>query len=697
MTAKTPPSKGFVMDYTLLNSSYTNYIFQGDTTYYISGALNLGGTNTFEGGAVLKFTNGASLSIANNFYCKSTAYRPIIFTAKDDNAVGQPISGSTGNPHTNFYANPALSVTSVKNGATFANFRICYAQQAIFSSGSVFALADGQIVDCQNGISVTSTSSGLSGLGAYNLLFANVLTNFNQVNTTRTSYIVTNVNSTFSGSYCLMSVVSTVANFAYQNCIFCNVSNFLNFSGPNDSSLSITGDHNGFYNSLLTNSFFSLTSPVTNTFYPFQSVGAGGYYLNPNCAFTNAGNGGVGNYVLTNLASRTTYAPIICSNLTFSVPTNFGTQVARDNTGNPSLGYHYDPLDYVFGAVTVSSNISFSAGTAVGWFNGGSGVGYGIYLNGTAQTTLAGSATNPCILARNDMVQETVNNLWTNYSTLGGFVAYGGNSAPSTAPVLNLDFTHCYAHNYEGEFFCDYGDGTLLLVNALNSEFYSGDAVGAYVQLDFTNCLGARASLGANNSGSATAVTMRNCTFYGGNLAANRTSGSTWPVVVENTAFDATTFTNFNAPSGGLTNVTYCNFNSFDLGAARTPEEGANDLTITNGYNWQTNWFGNYYSPTNSRLIQAGSTTANLIGLYHFTTQTNQMPEGDAVVDIGYHYVAVGANGQPLDSNGDGIPDYLADANGDGIYDAGDLVNWLISPFNGLSSANGLSVFTPLQ
>jgi len=39
----------------------------------------------------------------------------------------------------------------------------------------------------------------------------------------------------------------------------------------------------------------------------------------------------------------------------------------------------------------------------------------------------------------------------------------------------------------------------------------------------------------------------------------------------------------------------------------------------------------------------------------------------------------------------------LEDANGNGIFDAGDLGNWLISPYNGLTSASGLSVFTPLK
>jgi hypothetical protein len=60
-------------------------------------------------------------------------------------------------------------------------------------------------------------------------------------------------------------------------------------------------------------------------------------------------------------------------------------------------------------------------------------------------------------------------------------------------------------------------------------------------------------------------------------------------------------------------------------------------------------------------LIDAGHTTADQVGLFYFTTQTSQVNENTTIVDIGYHYVAANANGMPVDSNNDGIPDY-ADA-----------------------------------
>jgi hypothetical protein len=662
--ARVAPTRGFVLDYIALSGGYTNYTFQADSVYYISAPCNLYGTNIFEGGAVLKYaTNGSVCLIPGGgvstpgLIWKGSAYDPVVFTAVTDNTVGQSISSGTPS---GYYGNPMLEL-AVPSPLPCTGWRMSFAKTGLELVGVSAKLYDAQFIGCQNGVT-------LSGAGGWlgNALFANTVTNF----ILGGSSAVTAENTTFSGSALLASgpAVNQGAVLALTNCILANVTSLL--AGVFQSAV---GNDNGFYatpySASLSPTYFS------TTIYPFQSVLGGGYYLANGCIFHGVGTATLDPTLWELLASKTTHGPVVYSNTVFSVATSFGPQVARDTNAAPDLGWHYDALDYIFGGANATTNLTFTAGTAVGWFNGGpwsgSSQGYGIALNGSAQATFTGTATSPCIMARNNMVQEGTMGAWTDQAYLGGFIGLGGNNTQATAPTLNLDFTHFYSRNNDGAFFRDYGDGTLIVINANNSEFYAGSAGGYMMYFNFTNCLAMRAGLGVNCF-CAGRVTMCDCTYYGGLLGGER-SGATWPVVVQNCAFDGTSFTYMDDPSNGNTNITYCNFNSFDLGAMRTPREGTNDLTITNGYNWETSWFGNYYLPTNSPLITKGSCPANLVGLYHFTTQTNQLVEGTNIVDIGYHYVATDAYGNPLDTNGDGIPDYLEDANGDGLADDGEI------------------------
>jgi hypothetical protein len=98
---------------------------------------------------------------------------------------------------------------------------------------------------------------------------------------------------------------------------------------------------------------------------------------------------------------------------------------------------------------------------------------------------------------------------------------------------------------------------------------------------------------------------------------------------------------------------------------------GAADVLLSSLV-YQSGPLGDFYQPTNSALINTGSVTANLNSLYHYTTTTNQVKETNSVVDVGYHYVAWDNNGYAIDSDGDGIPDYLEDSNGNGLVNSGE-------------------------
>ena len=202
----------------------------------------------------------------------------------------------------------------------------------------------------------------------------------------------------------------------------------------------------------------------------------------------------------------------------------------------------------------------------------------------------------------------------------------------------------------------------LLKVTANNCEFW-GSSMGGYWEYYYlTNNLFDRVYLGIVGGNDAL-MTLRNCTMRGGSVSLNW--GETWPIRIENCSFDGTDLSGIEDSSGGDTNILYCDHNAIITNLTTLPATGGHDVVVTT-FNWQSSWFGNYYLPTNSPLINAGSTTADHVGLYHFTTQTNQVPETNSIVDIGYHYVATDAYGNPLDSNGNGIPDYVEDCAGTG-------------------------------
>ena len=108
--------------------------------------------------------------------------------------------------------------------------------------------------------------------------------------------------------------------------------------------------------------------------------------------------------------------------------------------------------------------------------------------------------------------------------------------------------------------------------------------------------------------------------------------------------------------------------------------DAANEKVLPSAPLYQIGPFGNFYLPTNTALYGAGSRTPANAGLYHYTTRLDQVKEGSEPaghnVNIGVHYVAANNYGLPMDSDGDGIPDYVEDANGNGLWDQGIETDW---------------------
>jgi hypothetical protein len=641
LAARLPSGPAYVLDYVTFNdyTFYTNYTFQGDTTYFFNGHAFFQGTTTIEGGAVSKYARGVYVTFFGPVNCQTGPYRPAIFTAIDDNSVGAAISGSTGVP-SGVYAFEAFEC---KTNVDLEYLHINYTSAGInFWAGPVNILRNCQF---NNNASAISTSASLDvgnvliQNGAYSAFYISP-----GINVTAENITIHNAGSVVSGS-----------NLSITNSLF----------------ICVTNVANGF-----TGSFNATNSSDAGV---FQVAGAGSHYLSTTSIYHNAGTPNIPAALLADLQAKTTYPPIIYSNINFTIPTTLTPQALRYTSAAPDLGYHYDPLDYIFGGVNASANITVTAGTAVGWFElpGNGGPGYGLGLLNGISATFIGTATVPCAFVRYSAVQEGGNGLWQDKGWLGGIVNVDSYD-PANPAALITSFTHFSAPANDSNLFRDGTDGQPLIVQGTDDELLNGGG-GYNLLISFTNCLFLRSSIGNSTSATYPYEIYRNCTFHGGSLGFGHWESGPpyWYSSLSDCAFEGTTFS-IDDPFGFDTTYANYNYNAFLAGAAQPPAEGANTINVP-FYNWQTSWFGNFYLPPYSALIDAGNTTADQVGLYHFTTQTNQTIEGSSPVDIGYHYVATDANGNPLDSNGDGIPDYAEDVNGNGLVDNGE-TSWAALP-----------------
>src|SRR5205814_661770 len=132
-----------------------------------------------------------------------------------------------------------------------------------------------------------------------------------------------------------------------------------------------------------------ITIVTNNAAQIFQTVGGGSSYLATNSPYRNAGSTNLSQAMLATLRQTTTYPPIVYTNVTISADTNFSPHAQRD-TDLPDLGYHYDPLDYLFGGVIAAANLTFAPATAAGWFRT-SGHPVGIQLNDRKSASFNGT------------------------------------------------------------------------------------------------------------------------------------------------------------------------------------------------------------------------------------------------------------------------------------------------------------------
>jgi len=352
------------------------------------------------------------------------------------------------------------------------------------------------------------------------------------------------------------------------------------------------------------------------------------------------------------------------------------TPVAQRDTAGPALGWHYDPIDYIAACSVSNATLLLTNGVALAYYDNLS-----IWLQDGSQLVSQGAPNYRNYLVYYGLVQEQPVNLWgvTNAVAQSLPIApqpFGSSANPSIflrltticAPTgeTNLLNTGDTGQVISGLTLRDcevYGAGA----NWLMSESNNTPVVG------LTNNVFHRVPFAISN---AATITSFNNLFYGTTntnafTVSIRHRGANSPNTNENNVFDGVTasldgLVGYNAYLHGATNSTF----------------QTND--IRTNLTWLGGALGVYYQATNSPLLTNGSTYATNLGLYHYTVTTNNAVEGTNIVSRGYHYVAVGTNGLPLDYNGDGIPDYLEDANGNGVVDSGE-IDWLVAGDLGLT------------
>ena len=649
----------------------TAVTFQSSTNLLITGSLYLNGAVTFEP-IVVKYKANAFMQINSTLTLKNFGqFRGAQFTAVDDNSVGDTCAGITGSGYTGVitntgYANPAIY--TAQSSLILTNCRFSYAKLAVqcvppLASSSAYNFSHSQLVNCITGIQLSMAGCGCGcgcGCGSFGC-GVTIALNANNI-------LMANVRFPFSSSLANPPLSLKLANctfdraslIAYQtgggfglnatNCIFSNITN-------TSGGVTFAGAYNGFYRSA--QQFGAAQSIVTNS--PFQSVGAGNYYLTAASGFTNAGTTtGIPPWLQTDLRQRTTCPPTVICDALLTNSQILSPQVPRD-TNVCSLGMHYDPIDWALGWVLVTNaTITVNSGTVIAAFGTNAGrtniAAYGLAIGQNAALQCQGAPNTPnWIVAYNTVQEEGTNSgRWLPPSS-GLLLSEFQGLSPGSA--INCRFTQWSVPSLdEPAFNAVTNSGPLSFQDC---EFHGGKLISLRPTVNLANCLLERvyASL---SSADGNSPYICNSLFFGGifNFAPNVTNA-----LVKDNLFDQTSITTntsiYTTYNGG--------YNAFVTNNARLLPLFATDQILTGPLAYQTGPLGNYYQTTNSPLINHGSRTADLAGLYHYTIQTNQVKETNSVVDIGYHYTALGLGNGPIDTDGDGFADYLEDANGNGL------------------------------
>ena len=656
---------GFAVDWQAQVGSTNDFTFEGDTTYFISDAFYVNGALTIEGASVIKYTNApgqyskAFVQANGALVCRTAPWRPAVLTSQDNDAVGERLPWSTGTPTNDTAVGLRLNGAQTIHGLRLANLWV-----GVSSWQSVVA-EDCQFVSCAVGIDIYGPPVTLR-----NILFSRVGT---PLHGSVSGITITGEQVTADQFDCFAKMGNygaTVQSISLINCLFTQGTN-LCWSPLNTPTTN--------YNAVV------LLPTATDV---YQCAGAANYYLADNSPYRHAGNTNLTTNTLALIRARTTWPPLVLSNVTVTSDVTFSPQVERD-TGVPDLGFHYVPIDYLTADVIfTNAALTVTPGTVVGF-----GAAAGVWLYSQSGITCEGTATAPNRFTHLACVQEQSARWPINTSgssavvpyrcgTTGGPGRYRFTQFTALAPMgYHLLHRDQWTHNPLSIRDCQFWNSLLQ---------FNGTSTGEVAAITVNNNLFVGTQLESDESNDARQEggELRNNTFFRGRV-------------------DIFAYA-YDPPQWNIQDNLFCNTTELALYASHDfnayvgnntlwldPPMTTNEMVLTN-FTFASSWLGDYYQGSTNLVNRGSRTNAALAGLYHYTTQTNQVKEANTRLDVGFHYVAC-TNGVPVDTDGDGVPDYLEDANGNGAFDSGEADWQAYDSASGLSGTRRLQVFTPLK
>ncbi len=595
----------FILDYATVNGYYPSYVFAPDQTYYISGGVYIDNA-VFYGGSVIKLASMgtyAGIYIANSARFETGPGRMVLFTGKDDNSVGEWISGSSGNPLADFYGNPALSFEYDAQSVDMKYVRFSHTGQAVQFYN---ALRENRVRHCQFVRALYGILSAENSLTLHNVLLNDVDTYFAGY-----SFSAYGEHVTIHGGWIVGDDWGDASLTLVNSLIV----------GPDLGWMSIN---------LPSPSVAISPEPAQPV---FQTMGFGAHYLAANSPYRGIGNPNINLELREALKQKTTYPPVGLPGGSL-VNVTLAPHVLRNDGAQPDLGYSYDVLDYQGGGLYMQSGSTLLLTNGVSVSLNAGAISWGIRLMSGTKLISEGTPVKPNRLVEMRSIQEQY----------GGWVYPGFSSiyceyAPGAYPQIQLRFTELLGR--AGLNWHIYRNGGLTSISLRDSEIFGGGITGLFTDtgvhnVDLINNLFEWSKIIIEANG-GTRLSVEHNTFTNGQIRFIGQNSS-------NSRFRDNIVDKVNVSVSPLFAITGNGYYVTPALPGSPPQH-----TLISPVNYQQGPLGDFYLPSGSSpLLSGGSQTPSASGLFHYTARVSQEKEGskpdpmvNGRVDVGYHYVAV--------------------------------------------------------